>query len=149
MDTTKFNCNNPADQIAAANNHQISQATFDNYINDFWGSQVPTPTIRTWNQLNAAMMGQNCDEMRWKLEADEYNLTNNEITLTIVPISTHEVIRNYSIALFKGVKALHNSVTEFHFFKAKKEDGSPDIIFKAVNNVGQPVYFGDLSDLHP
>ena len=149
MDTTKFNCNNPADQVNVANTHKITQATFDNYIANFWGSAVPTATIRTWTDMNNAMAPHNCEEMRWKFEADEYNLTNNDIDLNIEPVPTHEIIRNYSFALFKGVKALHNNVTEFHFFKAKKGDGSPDIIFKAVNNIGQPVYFGDVSDLYP
>lgn len=149
MDTTKFNCNNPADQVNVANTHKITQATFDNYIANFWGSAIPTATVHTWTDMNNAMAPHNCEEMRWKLETDEYNLTSNDVDLTIVPIDTHEVIRNYSFPLFKGVKLLHNNVAEFHFYKAKTTQGAYDIIFKAVDNMGQPVYFGDLAGLHP
>lgn len=150
MDTTSrtYDCNNPADQVSVANSHKISEATFNGYISAFWGTTNPTPTIKTWAQMSSAMAGQDCTQMRWKLQADEYNLTNNNVTLTIEPIPTHEVIKNYSFALFKGVKEQYSSVTEFHFFKAKK-NGQPDLIFKAMNNIGQAVYFGDLSDLHP
>jgi hypothetical protein len=96
--------------------------------------------------METAMMGQDCTQNRWKLEMDENDTTNNDITLTIEPLL--ETVVNYSIALFKGVREAYNAEA-FHFYKAKHDDNSFDIIFKAVNGTGELVYCGDLAGLYP
>lgn len=146
----KYNCNNVSDQIAIANQHKISEATFNNGLTNFWGSlaSVQEPTVRTWTEMNDAMAGQDCTEMRWKLQMDHNDVDTNAIDLVIEPIPDEETIVNYSIALFKGVKEGYNAA-EFHFYKARHDNENYDIIFKAVNSAGTPVYFGDLNGLYP
>jgi hypothetical protein len=147
----EYDCNSPADQTTIAGLHQISESALNNYISNFFGSGASNiqPTVKQWNELQEAMTGQDCTQMRWKLEMDHSLTSNNEISLIIEPIPDEETIVNYSIALFKGVKEAHNTATAFHFYKGKHDNGDFDIVFKAVNNFGETVYCGDLSNLHP
>lgn len=148
MSKREFDCNNPTDQVTIANMHKITEATFNNGINNFFGAgaaSVP-PTVKTWQEMSDAMDGQDCMSMQWKLEMDENDTTNNNITLTVEPMT--ETVVNYSIALFKGVRQAYNAET-FEFYKAKHNDNRYDIIFKALNAANELVYCGDLSDIHP
>lgn len=148
MTTKTYDCNNPQDQAAIVANHSISQATFNNYLSNFFGAGATAvePMSMSWNEMEALIGGADCTTMRLKLEMDENDTANNNIDITLEPLL--ETTVNYSIALFKGVKLLHD-VASFHFFKAKKANNDYDIIFAGVNNNNQNVYLGDLSDLYP
>ncbi len=150
-----FDCNNESDQIAAANQHAVDSTTFNTYLSNFWGTTAPSPEVKTWTDLSTMMADKDCETECWKLSFNPNDTTNNSITFgfqTLTngnPPSYSAGLVYYSIAMIKGVKALDSSVVAFHFFKAKNASNQYDVIFKAVDNIGQPVYFGDLSDLYP
>jgi hypothetical protein len=147
----EYDCNSPADQTTIAGLHQISESTLNTYVSNFFGAGIANiqPTTKPWSEMEEAMMGQDCTQMRWKLEMNHSLTGDNEISLEIEPVPDEETTVNYSIALFKGVKAAHNSVTAFHFYKAKNSNNDYDIVFRAVNSFNETVYCGDLSNEYP
>ncbi|MBS1772808.1 MAG: hypothetical protein JST82_08105 [Bacteroidetes bacterium] len=148
MATREYDCNNPTDQITIANRHKITQATFNSYLSAFWGAGAASvqPVEKSWDELDGMMSGADCTSMRWRLEMDENDTTNNDINLTVEPML--ETVVNYSIAFFKGVRAAYNAET-FHFYKGRHETGRYDVVFKAMSNTQEVVFYGDLSSDWP
>ena len=141
---TRYDCTSPADQLAIANNHKITEAKFNTMVSAFFGASVPSPTIIDWAEVNGLIENADCTNMRLRFHMDENDVNANNITMELVEML--ETYRYYSIPLFKGIKQLMD-VQEFHFYKAKNAANQYDIVFKAVSG-GSSMHF-DLSDLHP
>lgn len=148
MTAREYDCNNPSDQVTIAKKHKITEAVFNSCLSNYFGAGVTavSPTVKTWQEMSDMMEGADCTTMRLKLEMDENDTGNNDITITLEPFL--ETTVNYSIALFKGVKANYD-VAKFHFYKGRQETGRYDVVFKAMNNTQEVVFYGDVSNDWP
>lgn len=152
--STTYNCNDANDQLAIANNHVISESTFNNYLSNFWGAAAGsvTPVTKTWAEIDAEMDGKDCNTQCWKLEFNPNDTENNDMSFgfqtmtggTPPPYSAGTTY--YSIPLFKGIK-LDMDADSFEFYKAKDSNDLYTVIFKAIAE-GTVKYY-DLSNLYP
>ncbi|MBS1772807.1 MAG: hypothetical protein JST82_08100 [Bacteroidetes bacterium] len=151
-----YDCNNTSDQIAIANSHAISETTFNNYLNNFWGEAAGgvSPEIKIWSELSTAMGEKNCEEECWKLTFDYEDTVTNSITFGFqemedgVPPPYEAGIAYYSIGMIKGVHEDMDALN-YCFYKAKDSEDNYTVIIKAIADGGATTKYYDLSDLYP
>ena len=153
--STPLNCNEPAEQLATAAYHEIDQTVFNTYLSNFWGASARSviPVTKSWTELSSDMTGKDCATQCWKLEFDQNDTVNNDISFgfqTMVngePPAYAAGNAYYPIALFKGIK-LDIDAASFEFYKAIDRNDLYTVIFKAIAEDQNTKYY-DLSNDWP
>ncbi len=135
-------CDDEVSWAAIVGRHAITKTEFNLRIINQFGPN-PEPTIK----MNISVLqatGMDCKTKSWHY--NENARTNSDINLTLDKI---RVDHQYSIQLFRGLNHWLDAVN-FEFTIGKDSPrGKRSVIFVALNDQNDAVYYGNISNLHP
>jgi len=141
--TDSQNCSSPYCQGYLTCLHQIDEATFNNMVNAYFGSNPPIPVAVNASDLD---LSADCSQNYVNCNYDPSNTTENDITVSVAN-GTGTAGSQFSLSLFNGITAIYSPDT-YYFSKASKDGLGLCIIFYATRSQAN-VYCGDLSEEYP